>query len=72
MFQFSNVVVVDDDQIGVIVKKWHLTGNQESRYKYDVYVRSYNEIREYGEEEIKHFVFSKFLHEDEYGFYNKG
>lgn len=61
-FQFSNVVVVDDDQIGVIVKSW-------DNKTYEVYVRSYNAIREYKENEIKHFVYSKHLAEDEYEFY---
>ena len=36
-FQFGNVVVVDDDQIGVIVKSW-------ADGTHDVYVRSYNGI----------------------------
>jgi hypothetical protein len=62
-FQFSNVVVVDDDQIGVIVKSW-------ADGKHDVYVRSYNGVREYPESEIKHFIYSKTLDEDEYAFYS--
>ena len=65
-FQFSNVVVVDDDNIGVIVKTWQ---GGDDYYTYDVYVRYYGLIREYRESEIKHFVFSKELHEDEHGFY---
>jgi len=65
IFQFSNVVVVDDDQIGVIVKAW----DSSPEYTYEVYVRSYNAIKEYPESEIKHYVFSKHLHDDEHGFY---
>lgn len=61
-FQFSNVVVVDDDQIGVIVKSW-------ADNTHEVYVRGYNSIREYKEEDIQHFVYSKTLSEDEYEFY---
>ncbi len=64
-FQFSNVVVVDNENIGVILKTWG--GGRE--YSYDVYVRSYNEIRCYRESEIKHFVYSKELSDDEKEFY---
>ena len=65
-FQFGNIVVVDDDQIGVIVKTWH---NPNKGYHYEVYVRSYNGAREYDENQIKHFVYSKYLSEEEKGFY---
>jgi len=62
IFQFGNVVVVDDDQIGVIVKSW-------ANNTHDVYVRSYNSVREYAEQDIKHFVYSKELTEEEIAFY---
>lgn len=69
-FQFSNVVVVDDDLIGVIVKSWEPPfGKSEKGYSHDVYVRAYNSIRTYFEAEIKHFVYSKELAEDEHEFY---
>ncbi len=61
-FQFGNVVVVDDDQIGVIVKSW-MNGDHE------VYVRSFNAVKEYKEDEIKHFIYSKSLSPSEYEFY---
>lgn len=67
-FQFGNVVVVDENQIGVIVKSWG-KGSQTGYYTHDVYVRSYNEVRCYPEGEIKHFVYSKELSEEEEGFY---
>ncbi len=63
-FQFGNVVIVDDDQIGVIVKSW----GDES---HDIYVRNYNAIREYGVSEIKHFIYSKELTPEECEFYNR-
>ena len=66
-FQFSNVVVVDDDQIGVIVKTY---SSGKGRFSYDIYVRSYNSIHVYPEGKIKHFVYSKHLADDEYEFYN--
>jgi hypothetical protein len=67
-FQFSNVVVVERDQIGVIVKTWK---SQKTGYNYDVYVRSFNAIHNYSENQIDHFIFSKYLDEDELSFYDK-
>lgn len=64
-FQFSNVVVVDDNEIGVIVKSW----KNKKGYEHDVYVRSYNGVKCYSENQIKHFIFSKSLSEDELSFY---
>lgn len=65
-FQFGNVVVVDEDQIGLIVKTW---GGYGQKYKYEVYVRSWNCIKTFPENQIAHFVFSKELSEDEREFY---
>ena len=61
-FQFSNVVVVDGNLIGVILKTWNASSRRDTHY--DVYVCYYNEIREYEECEIKHFVYDKVLEED--------
>lgn len=56
-FQFSNVVVVRKNLIGVIVKTW---GASKIRgIHYDIYVRSWNGIEEFDEDEIKHFVYDK-------------
>lgn len=57
-FQFSNVVVVEDSLIGCIVKTWR---NSNKVVNYEVYVRSYNCIKEYDESETKHFVYDKEL-----------
>jgi hypothetical protein len=65
-FQFSNVVVVDDDQVGVIVKSW----DGRKGYNHDVYVRGYNGVKNYEEAEIKHFIYSKTLLPDECEFYS--
>lgn len=62
-FQFSNVVVVDDDQIGVIVKCW---GDDT----YEVYVRCYNAIRTYKTKDIQYYVYHKILAEDEHEYYS--
>lgn len=56
-FQFSNVVVVRKTLIGVIVKTWGASKNRGVHY--DVYVRSWNRIEEFDEEEIKHLVYDK-------------
>lgn len=61
-FQFSNVVVVEDSLIGCVVKTW---GASKMRgIHYEVYVRSYNCIKEYDESEIKHFIYDKELEDN--------
>ena len=55
-FQFSNVVVVDGDQVGVICKSWE-------NKTYEVYVRSYNRIETYKEADIKPLVYDKIIEE---------
>lgn len=61
-FCFGDVVVVDDIQIGVVVKCWHgMTMND-----YDVYVRSYDKIINYKEFEMQRYmVRHKYLNEEE-------
>lgn len=62
---FGDIVVVDKIQIGVVVKCWgrSLMGNPPS---YDVYVRSYNAIVNYTEDEVERYmVRHKYLNEEE-------
>lgn len=62
---FGDIVIVDGNQIGVIVKSWEasLQGLPES---HDVYVRSYNSIVNYPESEIRRYmVRHKYLDEQE-------
>ena len=63
LFLFGDIVVVNVDQIGVVVKTWqHIDGN----YYYEVYVRSYNKINEYEEREMDRYrVRHKYLDEEE-------
>ena len=61
-FQFSNVVVVEDSLIGCVVKTWG--ASKMGDIHYEVYVRSYNCIKEYDESEIKHFVYDKELEDN--------
>lgn len=60
---FGDIVVIEENLIGVIVKSWisNMTGPH-----YDVYVRMYNAIKQYQEHEIQRYmVRHKYLDEDE-------
>ena len=64
---FGDIVVVDQDQIGVVVKNWgaSLTGSKRPPYC-EVYVRSYNSIQEYPIDKVERYqVRHKYLDEDE-------
>lgn len=61
-FQFGNVVVVEVGLIGVIVKSWL---NCYRGASYEVYVRSFNKVIEYKEDDIRHFVYDKILEDDQ-------
>ena len=62
-FCFGDIVVVEENLIGVICKSW--VRNNKELY-YEVYVRSYNEIKEYKEEDIQRYmVRHKELNEEE-------
>ena len=62
-FCFGDIVVVDGIQIGVVVKCW--SGNTTEN-SYDIYVRSYNGIKNYKEDEIERYmVRHKELNEEE-------
>lgn len=68
VFQFGNVVVVEGNLIGVIVKSWGPImrgGIQTDKYEHEVYVRSFNNIITYPEEVIAHFVYDKELTEED-------
>lgn len=71
-FLFGDIVVVEDNLIGVIVKSWQskiygvVTGNS-----YEVYVRSYNAIKEYNEEDVERYkVRHKELNDEEMYYQN--
>lgn len=64
-FTFGDIVIVEDSLIGVIVKSWISSKNGKS-FNYDVYVRSYNDIRNYEEKDIERYlVRHKYLSEEE-------
>jgi hypothetical protein len=65
-FLFGDIVVVEETLIGVIVKSWH---NIKRGYHYDVYVREYNEIKEYDEDKIERYrIRHKVLNDEEIQF----
>ena len=64
-FCFGDIVVVDGNQIGVIVKSWEQS-SKGLPVSHDVYVRSYNAIASYPENEIERYmVRHKYLDEQE-------
>lgn len=67
-FQFGNVVVVQDGLIGVIVKSWG-KGLLNEGASHEVYVRDFNSVKTYREDDIKHFIYSKELTDEEREFY---
>lgn len=69
-YTFGDIVVVDDENIGVVVKCWGRSIAGPSRGKdepkYEVYVRMYNGIKEYPESEMERYlVRHKYLSEEE-------
>lgn len=65
-FTFGDLVVVEGNLIGVVVKSW-VTNNKYIRH--EVYVRSLNEIKEYKESDMERYlVRHKELSEEEQGY----
>ncbi len=65
-FTFGDIVVVDKIEIGVIVKCWIHNADAGKEFNYDVYVREYNGIKNYKENEIERYmVRHKHLSEEE-------
>lgn len=67
-FTFGDIVVVEETQIGVVVKTW-VRNNEELIY--EVYVRNLNNIKEYKEKDIQRYmVRHKELNEEEIEYQN--
>ena len=65
---FGDIVVVDRVNIGVVVKSWITSNNT---IIHDVYVRMYNSIKQYKEEEIQRYmVRHKYLDDEELFYQN--
>lgn len=54
-FCFGDIVVVEKDLIGVVVKCWGKSFQGKPR-NYDVYVRSWNVIQNYDEDKIERYM----------------
>jgi len=64
LYCFGDIVVVDEIEIGVIVKLW-------LDKTYDIYVRQYNSITTYHEKDVKRYmVRHKYLNEEELEYQN--
>lgn len=67
-FLFGDIVVVEGTLIGVVVKSWQ--SMKRGNY-YEVYVRNYDEIKEYDETDIERYkVRHKELNEEEIYYQN--
>ena len=69
-FTFGDIVVVDEENIGVIVKSWTNSSSREEN-RYEIYVRMYNAIKKYPENKIERYIVRhKYLsdHEKKYQF----
>jgi hypothetical protein len=63
LFLFGDIVVVEDIHIGAVVKTWQ---GMSGTFNYDVYVRSYNCLKNYEEPQIERYrVRHKYLSEEE-------
>lgn len=63
-FTFGDIVVIEDNLIGVVVKCW--------KNGYEVYVRNYNTILEYKENQMRRYmVRHKELDENEMYYQNQ-
>ena len=63
-FCFGDIVVVDGNQIGVVVKSW--CGGVQKNPHHEVYVRSFNTIKEYDERMMERYmVRHKYLNDQE-------
>lgn len=65
-FCFGDIVVVEENLIGVVVKSWVTYSQGKNINNYDVYVRMHNNIKNFREEDIERYmVRHKYLDENE-------
>lgn len=70
-FLFGDIVVVEGNLIGVVVKSWGGSLKETVPAHYEVYVRMHNEIRKYPINEVQRYkVRHKYLDEEELGYQN--
>lgn len=68
-YLFGDIVVINNKNIGVIVKSWENLTDKDGltkEFNYDVYVRTFNFIAEYQEDEIERYrIRHKYLDKQE-------
>ena len=70
-FVFGDIVVVENNLIGVVVRDWISIREAKIEVRHEVYVREYNRIIEYPEDEIERYlVRHKELNEEEIEYQN--
>lgn len=73
IFGFSDVVIVEGNLVGVVVKSWGPTMSRDpeidSTYNYDVYVRSWNRVENFHENEVTRFIYDKELSDEDLEYY---
>lgn len=52
---FGDIVVVEEDLIGVVVKCWGMS-NKGNPPNYDIYVRNFNGIKNYTQSEVERYM----------------
>ena len=55
-FTFGDLVIVDENLIGVIVKLWRGSFDGKRPAHYEVYVRSYNSIKQYEAKDMRRYM----------------
>lgn len=69
---FGDIVVVDETQIGVVVKTWGRS-SQGAEPSVEVYVRNYNSIQTYPQSEVERYqVRHKYLNDEELEYQRNG
>lgn len=70
-YTFGDIVIVEGNLIGVVVKSWEKSFSGRTPVHHEVYVRSFNCIKEYTEDEMRRYmVRHKELDEDEMYYQN--
>lgn len=55
-FTFGDIVIIEKKLIGVVVKSWGKSLSGKDPVHHEVYVRSYNAIKEYEEHEMRRYM----------------
>lgn len=66
-FLFGDIVVINENQIGIVVKTWEKS--RLNTYEYEIYNRMNNCIETYLERDVERYrVRHKYLNEEEMGY----